>query len=188
MVYLMHCLTNDHLPLICLHFPSMDRDKEFIHKVSSPLSNDGCFVYDIDLILSTYVSKVEGEMVERSYYIVIVDRWSAWLVTPALNIMEQLMSITSRSFDTYGGWIMRQISPHSTLVIMIRITTPTKSKLPFWGRFTLPIHGNCTTLFICHHKNHVCSYKPDSQFEGIGPLLENFTCKTSKWTCSCENA
>lgn len=49
----------------------MDRDKEFIHKVSSPLSNDGCFVYGIDSILSTYVLKVEGEMVERSYYIVI---------------------------------------------------------------------------------------------------------------------
>lgn len=71
MVYLMHCLTIDRLPLICLHFPSMDRDKEFIHKVSSPLSNDRCFVYGIDSILSTYVLKVEGEMVERSYYIVI---------------------------------------------------------------------------------------------------------------------
>lgn len=40
----------------------MDGDKEFIHKVSSPLSNDGCFVYGTDLIVSTYVLKVEGEI------------------------------------------------------------------------------------------------------------------------------
>lgn len=64
----MDCLTIDHIPLICLHFPSMDRDKEFIHKASSPLSNDGCFVYGMDSILCIESWRWDGREIPLHCY------------------------------------------------------------------------------------------------------------------------